>query len=65
MHFVCFQVGAVIIHPQKDVVSTGFNHMPNDSEKYSWTGEGNWLDTKYPYGKYCAFNNNYSSAIFT
>ena len=49
-----FQVGAVIVHPQKGIVSTGYNHMPKDSEEYSWSREGKWIDTKYPYGKFCA-----------
>ena len=44
------QVGAVIVDRVGQIISSGYNHMPGESEAFSWSRDGDWLTTKYPYG---------------
>ena len=53
------QVGAVIVNKTSRIVGIGYNGFPkgcSDSE-LPWGKEGNWKDTKYPYGKHCDLNS--------
>ncbi|CAG9833903.1 unnamed protein product [Diabrotica balteata] len=44
------QVGACIVKDNKHVVGIGYNHMPNDSDEFSWENtEGNKHDNKHIY----------------
>ena len=46
-----YQVGALIVNQQKEIVATGYNGFPwgFSDDKYFWNDEGSWLETKYPY----------------
>lgn len=46
-----YQVGAVIVNQQKEIIATGYNGFPwgCSDDKYPWNDESSWLDTKYPY----------------
>ncbi len=45
------QVGACIVNEKNRIVGIGYNGFPHgiDDDAYPWTGEGSFLDTKYPY----------------
>ncbi|MDE6583340.1 MAG: dCMP deaminase family protein [Clostridia bacterium] len=48
------QIGACIVNPENKIVSCGYNGMPlvankNNDDVYTWSKEGDLLDTKYPY----------------
>ena len=49
------QVGAVIVNKTKKIVGIGYNGMPNGchDDSLPWQRTGDWLDTKYPYGRLC------------
>lgn len=49
------QVGAVIVNKTKKIVGIGYNGMPNGchDDNLPWQRTGDWLDTKYPYGRWC------------
>lgn len=52
------QVGACIVNPQKRVVGLGYNGFPMgcSDEEYSWSREGDFLETKYPYVVHAELN---------
>lgn len=52
------QVGACIVDQFKHVISIGYNGMPFgcDDDIYSWSREGDFLDTKYPYVVHAELN---------
>ncbi len=45
------QVGACIVNKKNKIVGAGYNGLPIgcDDDEFSWSKEGNFLDTKYPY----------------
>mgnify|MGYP003989707015 FL=1 len=45
------QVGACIVNTENKIVGIGYNGFPNgiNDDELSWSREGNYLDTKYPY----------------
>jgi len=45
------QVGACIVNDDNKIVGIGYNGFPNgiNDDELSWSREGNYLDTKYPY----------------
>ncbi len=45
------QVGACIVSPQKKIVGVGYNGFPIGvaDDKFPWSREGDFLETKYPY----------------
>ncbi len=45
------KVGAVIVNSDHHIVGTGYNGFVAGAreELFSWSREGEWLDTKYPY----------------
>lgn len=45
------QVGACIVNPDKRIVGIGYNGFPYgcEDDEFPWTGEGDFIDTKYPY----------------
>lgn len=45
------QVGACIIDEDKKIVGVGYNGAPRGypDDEFSWSREGDWIDTKYPY----------------
>ena len=47
------QVGACIVNPENKIVGIGYNGMPNgcSDDNLPWNRKGEWIDTKYPYGK--------------
>ncbi len=52
------QVGACIVNPQKRVVGLGYNGFPKgcDDDAYSWSRQGDFLETKYPYVVHAELN---------
>ena len=42
--------GAIIVK-NDEIISTGYNGLPNgcSDDEYPWEREGEWLDTKYPF----------------
>lgn len=52
------QVGACIVNPQKRVVGLGYNGFPKgcDDDAYSWSRQGEFLETKYPYVVHAELN---------
>ena len=43
------RVGCCIVDDERRIISTGFNSMPRGCDDFSWSKEGMWIDTKYPY----------------
>ena len=45
------QVGACIVNSENKIVGIGYNGFPNgiNDDELSWSREGDYLDTKYPY----------------
>ena len=45
------QVGACIVNTENKIVGIGYNGFPNgiNDNELSWSREGKYLDTKYPY----------------
>ena len=45
------QVGACIVNAENKIVGIGYNGFPNgiDDNQLSWSRDGDYLDTKYPY----------------
>lgn len=45
------QVGACIVNQKKRIIGIGYNGFPYgvEDDKFPWTKEGEWLDSKYPY----------------
>ena len=45
------QVGACIVNVENKIVGIGYNGFPNgiDDNELSWSRDGDYLDTKYPY----------------
>lgn len=52
------QVGACIINKQKRVVGLGYNGFPKgcSDDEYSWSRDGEFLETKYPYVVHAELN---------
>ncbi|MBQ4565310.1 MAG: dCMP deaminase family protein [Oscillospiraceae bacterium] len=52
------QVGACIVSPEKIIISTGYNGLPNgcSDDEYPWGREGE--ETKYPYVVHAELNAN-------
>lgn len=52
------QVGCVIVDNLNISIATGYNGLPRgcDNNKYSWSREGKFLDTKYPYVEHAEKN---------
>lgn len=42
------------MNEEKKIVGVGYNGMPNgcSDDLVPWDKRGDWLDTKYPYGKH-------------
>lgn len=42
------------MNEEKKIVGVGYNGMPNgcSDDVLPWKKSGDWLDTKYPYGKH-------------
>ena len=45
------QVGACIINKDNKILGIGYNGLPNgyDDNKFNWSRDNNYLDSKYPY----------------
>ncbi|WP_051584606.1 deoxycytidylate deaminase [Mesoplasma melaleucae] len=52
------QVGAILVNNLKQIISTGYNGFPRgvDDDKFPWTRDGEWIDTKYPYVAHAELN---------
>lgn len=52
------QVGACIVNPEKRVVGMGYNGFPAgcSDDSYSWSRDGEFLETKYPYVVHAELN---------
>ncbi|ATQ35545.1 deoxycytidylate deaminase [Mesoplasma entomophilum] len=52
------QVGAILVNKLNQIISTGYNGFPRgvDDDKFPWTREGEWIDTKYPYVAHAELN---------
>ncbi|AOG60652.1 deoxycytidylate deaminase [Spiroplasma helicoides] len=58
------QVGAVIVNDLNQIVSTGYNGLPRglSDDDFSWSREGEWQNTKYPYVVHAELNAILSSS---
>ncbi|ATZ21635.1 deoxycytidylate deaminase [Mesoplasma tabanidae] len=52
------QVGAILVNNLNQIISTGYNGFPRgvDDDKFPWSREGEWIDTKYPYVAHAELN---------
>lgn len=52
------QVGACVVSPDKKIVGVGYNGFPMgcSDDKFPWSREGEFLDTKYPYVVHAEIN---------
>lgn len=52
------QVGAILVNNLKQIISTGYNGFPRGvgDDKFPWTRDGEWIDTKYPYVAHAELN---------
>lgn len=57
------QAGAVVVDEKNIVVGLGYNGFPRgvDNEKFPWTREGDFLETKYAYVCHAEENAIYNS----
>ncbi len=59
------KVGAVIVNKKNRIVGTGYNGFVSgvDETIFSWSREGEWLNTKYPYVVHAEANAILNSTI--
>jgi dCMP deaminase len=59
------QVGACIVNDDNKIVGIGYNGFPNgiNDDELSWSREGNYLDTKYPYVCHAELNAIMNSTL--